>query len=99
MRTSAEQVPSLHRVAPRYLILVTSSSFWPFVLVRAVSHNILLFFVLTSIPLIRLRVGEVLNLSSPLLTLLRWISEANRGLHMDLPPMEMDVWWSWNFPA
>ena len=26
MRTSAEQVPSLHRVAPRYLKLVTSSS-------------------------------------------------------------------------
>ena len=27
MQTSAEQVPSLHRVAPRYLKLVTSSSF------------------------------------------------------------------------
>ena len=27
MRTSAEQVPFLHRVAPRYLKLVTSSNF------------------------------------------------------------------------
>ena len=27
MPTSAQQVPSLHRVAPRYLILVTSSNF------------------------------------------------------------------------
>ena len=32
MRTSAEQVPSLHRVSPRYLKLVTSSNFWPFML-------------------------------------------------------------------
>ena len=28
MQTSAEKVPSLHRVAPRYLKLVTSSNFW-----------------------------------------------------------------------
>ena len=28
MRTSAEQVPSLYRVALRYLKLVTSSNFW-----------------------------------------------------------------------
>ena len=30
MQIFAEQVPSLHRVAPRYLKLVTSSNFWPF---------------------------------------------------------------------
>ena len=35
MRTSAEQVPSLHRVAPRYLILVTSFNFWLFMLMSA----------------------------------------------------------------
>ena len=28
MQTSAEQVPPLHRVAPRYVKLVTSSNFW-----------------------------------------------------------------------
>ena len=28
MRTSAEQLPFLHRVAPRYLKLVTSSNYW-----------------------------------------------------------------------
>ena len=32
MQTSAEQVPSLHRVAPKYLKLVTSSNFWLFML-------------------------------------------------------------------
>ena len=32
MRTSAKQVPSLHTIAPRYLKLVISSNFWPFML-------------------------------------------------------------------
>ena len=35
MQTSTEQVPSLHRVAPRYLKLVTSSKFWSFMLISA----------------------------------------------------------------
>ena len=53
--TSAEQVPSLHRVVPRYLKLVTSSNFWPFMLIPALMLFmllvlILLFPVLTSIP-------------------------------------------------
>ena len=34
MLTSAEQVSSLHRVAPRYLKLVTSSNIWTFMLVN-----------------------------------------------------------------
>ena len=38
MRTSAEQVPSLHRVAPTFLKLVTSSNFWPFVLISALEQ-------------------------------------------------------------
>ena len=55
MRTSAEQVPSLHRVAPRYLKLVTSSNFWPFMLISALTLFVLfvmslLFSVLISIP-------------------------------------------------
>ena len=29
LRISAEQVPSLHRIAPRYLKLATYSNFWP----------------------------------------------------------------------
>ena len=33
MQTSAEQVPSSHRVVPTYLKLVTSSNFWPFMLI------------------------------------------------------------------
>ena len=45
MRISAEQVPSLHRVAPRYLKLVTSSNFWPVMLctVCVVGHDLTLF--------------------------------------------------------
>ena len=42
MQTSAEQVPSLHRVAPRYLKLVTSCSFWPFMLISALMLCMLL---------------------------------------------------------
>ena len=55
MRTSAEQMPSLHRAAQKYLKLVTSSNFWPFMLISALMLFvllvvILLFSVLTSIP-------------------------------------------------
>ena len=54
MRTSAEQVPSLHKAAPRYLKLVTSENFWPFVLISALVlfvllDMILLYSMLTSI--------------------------------------------------
>ena len=35
---SAERVPSLHRVSPRYLKLVTSSNFWPFKLTSALYY-------------------------------------------------------------
>ena len=35
IRNSVEQVPSLHRVAPRCLKLVISSNFWPFMLISA----------------------------------------------------------------
>ena len=53
MRTSAEQVPSLHSVALKYLKLVTSSNFWLFMLISALMLfvllvMILLFSVLTS---------------------------------------------------
>ena len=56
-RTSAEQVPSLHRVAPRYLKLVTP--LWLLAVhanictdvVRGVGHDLALFFAPTSIPL------------------------------------------------
>ena len=44
MRISAEQVPSLHRVSSRYLKLVTSFDFWPFMpadVVRAVGRDFL----------------------------------------------------------
>ena len=55
MRISTEQVPSLHRVAQRYLKVVTSSNFWPFMLMSALVLFVLLvtsflFSVLTSIP-------------------------------------------------
>ena len=55
MRTSAKQVPSLQRAAPRYSKLVTSYNFWPFMLIPALLLlvllvMILLFSVLTPIP-------------------------------------------------
>ena len=55
MWTCAEQVPSLHRGAPSYLKLVTSSNFWPFMLICALMLFvllvvILLLSVLSSIP-------------------------------------------------
>ena len=42
MRTSTEQVPSMHRVAPRYLKLVTSCNIWPFMLISALMLFVLL---------------------------------------------------------
>ena len=42
IRTSAEQVPSLHRVAPRYFKLVTPSNLWPFMLISALMLFVLL---------------------------------------------------------
>ena len=56
MQISPEQVPSLHRVAPRYLKLVTASNFWLFMLIISALMlfvllvMILLFSVLISIP-------------------------------------------------
>ena len=41
MWTSAEHVPSLHRVGLRYLKLVTSSNFWPFMLISALKLFVL----------------------------------------------------------
>ena len=45
MKISAEQVPSLHRVALRYLKLVTSSDVWPFMLTSALMLFVLLVLV------------------------------------------------------
>ena len=38
MQISAEQVPSLHRVAPKYLKLVTSPHFRPFMVIYALMY-------------------------------------------------------------
>ena len=44
--TSAEQVPSLHGVAPRYLKVVTSSNVWPFMQISALMLFVLLVLLL-----------------------------------------------------
>ena len=53
IRTSVEQMASLHRVAPRYLKLVTSSNFWPFMLISVLMYMLLVmilpFSMLTSV--------------------------------------------------
>ena len=50
MRVTAEQVPSLHRVAPTYLKLVAFSYFWSFTLILV--HALRLFVVLVVILLL-----------------------------------------------
>ena len=54
MRVSAKQVPHLHRGVPKHLKLITSSNFWPLMLISALMLLVLLvmtllFSVLTSI--------------------------------------------------
>ena len=103
MWISAQHVPSLHRVESRYLKLITSSSCRPFMLISALMLfmlwvMILLFSVLTSIPY-TLALSVSLLVRSWSLTLLlpiRLMSLVNCRLHVVLPPMEMDVWWSWS---
>ena len=46
MKISAEQVPFLHRVAPRSLKLLTSSNFRPFMLISALTLFVLLVMIL-----------------------------------------------------
>ena len=46
MQASAEQTPSLHRIAPMYLKLVTASSVWPFMLISALMLFVLLVMIL-----------------------------------------------------
>ena len=65
MWSSHEQVPSLHRVAPRHLKLVTSSNFWPFVLISALMLFVpLLMFLVFSVPI---SIAYVIAVSSSLL--------------------------------
>ena len=101
MWTSAEQVPSLHKVAPRYSKLVTSSDLWLFTISALMLFMllviILLFSVLTSIPnavALSTRL-MVRSWSSSLLPPFRLMSSENRRLHMGLTLIKMDVWWSW----
>ena len=99
MRTSAEQVPFLHRVAPWCLKPVTSN-FGPNIfadVVRAVGQDLVLFcadfhsicrcFVYES-------VGEILKFTTAAAH--GSMSSTSRRLHVGLPPMEMAVWWSWS---
>ena len=59
---------------------------------------ILLFSVVTSIPCALALSTSLLvrSWSSPLLPPIKSISSASRRLRMGLPPMDMDMWWSWS---
>ena len=46
MSTSVKHEPSLHRIAPGYLKLVTSSNFWLFMLISALMLFVLLVMIL-----------------------------------------------------
>ena len=93
--TSAEQVPSLHRVAPRYLKLVTASNCLSFIYTDvfcAVGHYLALFcadFHSKCSYSVFKSVGEVL--SSPLLLPIRLMLLAKHRLHMGLTPIEMGM--------
>ena len=98
VQTSTKQVPSLQRVAFRYLKLVTCSNFWPFMLIFALMLFLLLvvilfFFCADSHSIcpcsIYESVGEVLKFTSAAAH--RLMSSANCRLRIDLPVMEMDV--------
>ena len=58
MQSTAKQMLSSHRIAPRYLKLIISSNFWPFMLILALMLFVLLviislFSMLTSINICR----------------------------------------------
>ena len=91
MRISAEQVPSLHMVATRYLELVTFSNFWLFMLIIALMLFMLLVHSICRCSVYKF-VGEVFKFK--IVAAIRSMSSANRKLHIGLPPMEMEVWWS-----
>ena len=58
-RFCVEQVPSLHRIVPRYLRPVTDSSFWPFMLISApMSLVLLVMIVFFSVPSAARAVGH-----------------------------------------
>ena len=99
MRISDKQVPSRQRVAPGYFKLVTSSNFWPFMLISALMSFVLLVMTLlfSRLTFISYAVTRSTSLlvRSPLLLPVRSMSLANRMLHVDFPPMEMAMWWSW----
>ena len=58
-RFCVEQVPSLHRIVPRYLRPVTDSSFWPFMLISApMSLVLLVMIVFFSVPSVARAVGR-----------------------------------------
>ena len=104
MWMSAEHVPLLNRVAPRWLKLVTSSTFWPFMLISAligfVGDNLALF--CADFHRYGLALSTNLLVSSSTILLLppiRSVSPANRGLHIGLSPVVMNVCWSQERPA
>ena len=85
----------MHRVAPRYLKLVTASNCLSFIytdIFCAVGHYLALFcadFHSKCCYYVYKSVGEVL--SSPLLLPIRLMLLAKHRLHMGLPPIEMGM--------
>ncbi len=102
IRISAVQELSLDNVAPRYLNPSTSSSLCPLMMMLLVVSLMLLTMTLDFSVLISMAYAPALSTSflvsscsSWLLPAKRSISSANLRLHIALPLMEMDVWWSW----
>ena len=100
MRTSAVQVPSLDRDAPRYLKLLTCSSVSSIHcdacsdVFHAVDHDLRLFGTYFHTKCTSAFDLLVRSCSSPLLPPIRSMSSANRKLQIGLPPMEIVGTWS-----
>ena len=63
IQISAEQVSSLHRVAPKYFKFVTSSKLWPLILISALMLFVLLIMILLLSVLTSLRDALALSMS------------------------------------
>ena len=96
MQISTEQLLSLQRVAPKYLRLVIStncSSLPAYTLLMLLVIFCADYYSTPSLCLWCTSVGTVLKCS--ILLPLRLMS-VNCRLRRGLPPMEMDMWWSWS---
>ena len=96
MQTFTVLAPSLQRVVPKYLKPVTSANIWPLMIMSApmllvLLVMILLFFCANFHCICCCSVCESVSEDFKFtIAIAHKMSSANRGLHMDLPPLEIE---------